>query len=83
MITLEDLSLPYPVPIYLCEHLRDSPKQNNSGRNGAFLRACADYNNGLITQDQLVNVTQKEGFKYVLRTAPGLSETQRSKRIRQ
>lgn len=33
-----------------------------------FLRACEDFNNGLINGRQLHDLTLKHGFKYVLDT---------------
>ncbi len=62
-ISLEDLALPYAM--HLCEHLKHSPKQSTS-RNGKFINACIQFNQQQISEDNLINVTNKEGFKYVL-----------------
>ena len=66
LISLEDLALPYAM--HLCEHLKHSPKQNNKGNtgNGKFINACLAFNSGHMTENELVNITNKEGFKYVL-----------------
>ena len=63
LITLDDLGLPYA--LHLAEHLKHSPKQS-TGRMGQFIQACQDYNVGKIDEDRLIQITKKEGFKYVL-----------------
>lgn len=63
LITLDDLALPYA--LHLAEHLKHSPKQS-TGRMGQFIQACQDYNVGKIDEDRLIQITKKEGFKYVL-----------------
>lgn len=63
LISLEDLALPYAMQ--LCEHLKHSPKQSTF-KTSKFINACLDFNNHKITEDELVSVTNKEGFKYVL-----------------
>ena len=63
LITLDDLALPYA--LHLAEHLKHSPKQSTA-KTSKFIQACQDYNNGLISQTQVVDITKKEGFKYVL-----------------
>lgn len=63
LITLDDLALPYA--LHLAEHLKHSPKQS-TGRMGQFIQACQDYNAGKIDEDRLIQITKKEGFKYVL-----------------
>ncbi|KDN24597.1 hypothetical protein MBO_08462 [Moraxella bovoculi 237] len=63
LITLEDLALPYAM--HLCEHLKHSPKQSTA-KSGKFINACLEFNNGSISEDRLIDITAKEGFKYVL-----------------
>lgn len=50
---------------YICEHLKKSPIQT-TGRNGKFLQGCIDYNNNKINRDELISITKKHGFNYVL-----------------
>lgn len=63
LISLDDLALPYAK--HLCEHLKNSPKQSTF-KSGKFLRACNDFNHQKISETQLIDITTKEGFKYVL-----------------
>lgn len=63
LISLEDLALPYAM--HLCEHLKHSPKQSTFGR-GKFINACTQFNHQQISEDGLIDITNKEGFKYVL-----------------
>ena len=63
LISLEDLALPYAM--HLCEHLKHSPKQSTFG-SGKFINACIQFNHHQISEDELIDITNKEGFKYVL-----------------
>lgn len=63
LITLDDLALPYA--LHLAEHLRHSPKQSTA-KTSQFIQACQGYNEGNIDEDRLIQITKKEGFKYVL-----------------
>ncbi len=63
LISLDDLALPYA--LHLAEHLKHSPKQS-TGKMGKFIQACQDFNNGVIDENKLRDITTKEGFKYVL-----------------
>lgn len=63
LISLDDLALPYAM--HLCEHLKHSPKQSTF-KGGKFLRACQNFNNNVINETELIDITTKEGFKYVL-----------------
>ena len=63
LISFEDLALPYAM--HLCEHLKSSPKQSTF-KSSKFIRACLAFNDGDLTEDKLIDVTTKEGFKYVL-----------------
>lgn len=63
LIALDDLALPYA--LHLTEHLKHSPKQSTA-KTSQFIQACQDYNEGKIDEGRLVQITKKEGFKYVL-----------------
>ena len=63
LITLDDLALPYA--LHLAEHLKHSPKQSTA-KTSQFIQACQDFNEGKIDEDRLIQITKKEGFKYVL-----------------
>ena len=63
LITLDDLALPYA--LHLAEHLKHSPKQSTA-KTSQFIQACQDFNKGKIDEDRLIQITKKEGFKYVL-----------------
>lgn len=63
LIALDDLALPYA--LHLTEHLKHSPKQSTT-KTSQFIQACQDYNEGKIDEGRLVQITKKEGFKYVL-----------------
>lgn len=63
VVKLEDLA-----PIYaqhLVDHVKKEPKQT-TGKTGKLLQACQDFAQSNISETQLVDVTIKEGFKYVL-----------------
>ena len=63
LIILDDLALPYA--LHLAEHLKHSPKQSTA-KTSQFIQACQGYNEGNIDEDRLIQITKKEGFKYVL-----------------
>lgn len=62
-IPLEELSVPFSK--YICEHLKINDKQTTSA-SSKFLNACRDYNNGTLSQDDLILLTKKFGFENVL-----------------
>lgn len=67
IITLEELS-----PIfsrYICEHLKTAPKQTTNN-SSTFLDACKKYNDGIIDKQQLLIITEKNAFNYVLDKFP-------------
>lgn len=65
VITLSELAEPYSC--YVTEHLRLSDAQSqDSSAPYPFIEACRQYNRGEITKEQLIQVTEKEGFKVVL-----------------
>ncbi|WP_201583320.1 HNH endonuclease family protein [Psychrobacter jeotgali] len=63
LISLEDLALPNA--LHLCEHLKHSPKQITV-KSSTFLEACLNFNNGLISKTDLIDITRKKGFRNVL-----------------
>ena len=63
LISLEDLALPYA--LHLCKHLKHSPKQSTFS-SSKFINACIQFNHQQISEDELIHITNKEGFKYVL-----------------
>lgn len=62
-VNVKELAIPFSR--HLCEHLKHSPKQCTSPKN-TFFEACAKHNDGLISDDVLIDITVKHGFKYVL-----------------
>ena len=55
-------------PIYvdsILQHIKVNDKQINSN-SSPFLDSCRRFNNDEISRDQLLDITQKEGFKYVV-----------------
>ena len=63
VITLEELAVPFSK--HICEHIAIAPKQTTSA-NSKFLRACSDFNSGIITHEQLINTTVQLGFNNVI-----------------
>ena len=63
IVTLAELAEPYSQ--YLCEHLRDAPRQTKNN-SSTFLDACKRFNLGDAPKEKLLEVTEREGFKYVL-----------------
>lgn len=63
LITLEALSDPFAR--HICSHLIDSPMQSTSPKS-AFLDACRGFNAGEISEEKLLETTQRQGFKYVI-----------------
>ena len=62
-VRLDDIA-----PIYadaLIEHLRSVNRQGVSG-SSTFLAALAGHIEGKVSRDEALNVTKKEGFKYVI-----------------
>ena len=62
-IKLEDLAKPYSR--HICSHLKHSDKQTTNPTS-TFIETCKKYNENEISQDNLIEITKKEGFKYVL-----------------
>ena len=62
-ISIDDLAMPYAQN--LCEHLKLSTKQTSS-KKSTFLDACQNFNQKKISQTELLDITKKIGFNYVL-----------------
>ncbi len=63
VITLDELAVPFSR--HLCEHIADAPKQSTSNTS-RFLDACKSYNSGIISKEQLINITVQLGFNNVI-----------------
>jgi 5-methylcytosine-specific restriction endonuclease McrA len=64
IITLDELAEPYSR--YVTEHLHLCDTQSQTTQNPyPFLEACQKFNQGEISKDELIQVTNKEGFKVV------------------
>jgi hypothetical protein len=62
-VTLKDLS-----PLFvdsILQHLKQNDKQGNSS-SSSFLNACRQYNKNEITYDNLLDITEKQGFVNVV-----------------
>ena len=62
-VALEDLALPYAR--HICSHAKTAPRQSTN-RTNKFLQACAGFNEGSVSESQLVDATVRNGFNYVL-----------------
>ena len=51
--------------LHICNHLKSSNTQGTNPSNN-YLATCSDFNAGVIDKDKLVNITKKEGFRYVI-----------------
>ncbi|YCH31099.1 HNH endonuclease [Erwinia sp. D4-22] len=63
LITLEALAAPFAR--HLCAHLQEAPKQTTSSRS-QFLEACIQFNQGELSEAQLIEITVKRGFANVI-----------------
>ena len=63
-IKISDLAEPFSR--HVTSHLLLNSKQSTAKNDGKFIRACKDFNKNIITKEQLIEITKKEGFKYVL-----------------
>ena len=59
-VTMAELAVPYSE--ILCQHLKDAPKQGTSS-GSKFLTACKEYNQGIISRDELTAKTISLGFE--------------------
>ncbi len=62
-ITLEELTIPYSK--HLIKHIKKNDKQNASP-SSKILDHCRKYINEKINKDELINVLEKEAFRYVI-----------------
>jgi hypothetical protein len=62
-VTLKELSQPFVESIL--QHLKQNDKQGNS-ISSSFLNACRRYNNNEISYDNLLDITEKQGFVNVI-----------------
>ena len=63
LVTLEELAIPFTQNI--CRHKKDAPKQATS-RSSKFLDACESYNDGMLSQADLLTVATRIGFNNVI-----------------
>lgn len=72
IVTLEELSEPYSR--YVVEHLKLCDAQSQSAKTPyPFLEACRQFRDNQISQDKLIEITAKEGFKVVFKKFHNLS----------
>ncbi len=62
-VSLDELAVPFAQ--HTCEHLKVAKRQA-TGKQGKFLEACAGFNDGAVTYDELIDTTKNNAFKYVL-----------------
>lgn len=63
LVRLEELAVPFSR--HICDHLRLASKQTTSS-SSKFLEACGKFNEGTISQDELVSTTVRLGFNNVI-----------------
>jgi hypothetical protein len=63
LIRLDELALPYAKAI--CRHLQNAPKQITTS-SGQFLKACVSWNEGVVDDEALRDVTVRLGFNNVV-----------------
>ncbi len=63
-IKISDLAEPFSK--HVTSHLVSHSRQSTAKNDGKFIKACKDFNKNIITKEQLIEITKKEGFKYVL-----------------
>lgn len=63
LITLDELAIPFSG--HLCEHLKVAPKQTTAP-SSQFLDSCLAYNQGQLSQDELIAATARLGFVNVI-----------------
>jgi len=63
LITLDELAVPFSR--HLCEHLKQAPKQITSSKS-QYLDTCVGFNQGEVSQSQLIDSTVRRGFGVVL-----------------
>jgi len=68
-VSLDELASPFSK--HIIEHLKSGKRQTVTS-SSKFLYGCQLYIDGKITEDELINVTKKFGFKYVIDAFPKL-----------
>ncbi len=72
VITLDELAEPYSR--HVVEHIERCDSQSQATKNPyPFLEACRQFRDDRITQNELIDITAKEGFKVVLNKFHNLS----------
>ena len=59
------IELAEPFAKFTCEHLKINSRQTTSP-SSKFLEACKNFNQDKISYDELISMTEKHGFNYVL-----------------
>jgi 5-methylcytosine-specific restriction endonuclease McrA len=77
-LSLEELAQPFSR--HLCEHLKLQDKQTNS-KTCKFLDACRGFNSGLTSEDELIGITTREGFKEVIKAFHNVNLSQLPQRF--
>lgn len=78
LVLLDDLAVPFSE--HLCRHLKHAPKQVTS-KNSQFLAACAQFNEGEISPDELRAVTVRRGFNNVIDAFHNVNNSEIDKRF--
>lgn len=63
LVKLEELAEPFAR--HLCRHLANAPRQSTAPRS-RFLKACSEFNQGMLSKDDLVLITTRLGFNNVI-----------------
>ena len=78
LILLDDLAVPFSD--HLCRHLKHAPKQITS-RSSQFIAACAQFNAGEISRDDLTAITVRQGFNNVIDAFHNVNQGEIDKRF--
>ena len=62
-VELDDLALPFSK--HITDHLKTNDKQA-TGSSNTYLDACRKFNRDEIALDELLQITKRQGFRYVL-----------------
>lgn len=63
LISLEELAPRFATSV--CRHIKKSPRQGTF-QSSRFLTACQEFSEGKISEDVLINITVRQGFKNVI-----------------
>ncbi|HEC73710.1 MAG TPA: HNH endonuclease [Methylophaga aminisulfidivorans] len=78
LIKLDDLAVPFSK--HICEHLDLADKQGSSS-GSKFLKTCRSFNNGEMSQSDLIAATSKLGFVNVIDAFHNVNGEEISKRF--